>query len=142
MQAESPSNLLYPRGVADRTKVGLKDTPDVLVNGPRQCGKTTVARTLLQTDRPYVTLDDETTLLSAKTDPVGFIHPIDTAILDEVQRAPELLRAIKQAVDNDRRPCRFLLTGSANIPALLTISRQFGWADGGRYLVASRFRPR
>jgi predicted AAA+ superfamily ATPase len=122
LKAESPFDLLYPRGVAERIRIALEDTPVVLVNGPRQCGKTTLARTLLQTDRPYFTLDDETTLLSAKADPVGFIRQIDTGILDEVQRAPELLRAIKQSVDNDRRPGRFLLTGSANILALPTIS--------------------
>jgi predicted AAA+ superfamily ATPase len=57
--------------------------------------------------------------------PVGFIRQIDTAILDEVQRAPELLRAIKSTVDNDRRPGRFLLTGSANILALPTVSESF-----------------
>ncbi|WP_421578262.1 AAA family ATPase [Shinella sp. M31] len=74
MKGESPSNLLYPRGAAERIRVALKDTPVVLVNGPRRCGKTILARTLLQTDRPYFTLDDETTLLSAKTDPVGFVH--------------------------------------------------------------------
>jgi predicted AAA+ superfamily ATPase len=122
LKAENPSNLFYPRGVAERIRIALKDTPVVLVNGPRQCGKTTLARTLLQADRSYFTLDDDTTLLSAKADPVGFIRQIDTAILDEVQRAPELLRAIKQAVDNDRRPGRFLLTGSANILALPTVS--------------------
>lgn len=122
MKGEVRSDLLYPRGAADRIRVALEDTPVVLVNGPRQCGKTTLARTLLQTDRPYFTLNDETSLLSAKTDSVRFVRQIDTAIIDGVQRAPELLRAIKQAVDNDRRPGRFLLTGSANILALPTIS--------------------
>ncbi|EJC85343.1 putative ATPase (AAA+ superfamily) [Rhizobium leguminosarum bv. trifolii WSM2297] len=114
--------MLYPRGATDRIRIALKDTPVVLINGPRQCGKTTLARTLLQSDRPYFTFDDETTLLSARTDPVGFIRQIDTAILDEVQRVPEILRAIKLAVDDDRRPGRFLLTGSANILALPTVS--------------------
>src|SRR5690606_28696352 len=79
-------------------------------------------RSLFKSERPYFTLDDDTTLASAKTDPVGFIRQIDTAILDEVQRAPDLLRAIKGAVDNVRRPGRFLLTGSANILALPTVS--------------------
>lgn len=71
---------------------------------------------------PYFALDDETTLLSAKTDPVGFVRQIDTAIIDEVQRAPELLRAIKQAAEQRSAAGRFLLTGSANILALPTIS--------------------
>lgn len=118
MPAENPSKGLYPRGASERVLAALTDTPVVLVNGPRQCGKTTLVRSLFQAERPYYTLDDETTLGSAKADPVGFIRQIDTAILDEVQRAPELLRAIKGAVDTDRRPGRFLLTGSANVLAL------------------------
>lgn len=79
-------------------------------------------RLMFGDERPYYTLDDETTQASAKADPVGFIRQIDTAILDEVQRAPELLRAIKNMVDNDRRPGRVLLTGSSNILALPTVS--------------------
>jgi uncharacterized protein len=66
----------------------MTDTPVVLVNEPRQCGKTTLVRSLLKSDRPYFTLDDDTTLASAKADPVGFIRQIDMAILDEVQWAP------------------------------------------------------
>ncbi len=122
MISNNKADLLFPRGASQRVAIAMTDTPVVLVNGPRQCGKTTLVRSLLKTDRPYFTLDDDTTLASAKTDPVGFIRQIDTAILDEVQRAPELLRAIKSAVDNDRRPGRFLLTGSANILALPTVS--------------------
>lgn len=117
-----PADPLYPRGVASRVRIAMGDTPVVLVNGPRQCGKTTLVRSMFGSERAYFTLDDETTLASAKTDPIGFIRQIDTAILDEVQRAPELLRAIKSTVDNDRRPGRFLLTGSANILALPTVS--------------------
>ena len=113
---------LFPRGASARVATAMTDTPVVLVNGPRQCGKTTLVRSLFHGERPYFTLDDDTTLASAKTDPIGFIRQIDTATLDEVQRAPELLRAIKGAVDNDRRPGRFLLTGSANILALPTVS--------------------
>lgn len=122
MQSKPPSDPLYPRGASERVRTALADTPVVLVNGPRQCGKTTLVRSLLQYERPYFTLDDDTTLASAKADPIGFIRQIDTAILDEVQRAPELLRAIKGVVDEDRRPGRFLLTGSANILALPTAS--------------------
>lgn len=117
-----PADQLYPRGTASRVQTAMSDTPVILVNGPRQCGKTTLVRSLLGAERPYFTLDDETTLASAKADPTGFVRQIDTAILDEVQRAPELLRAIKSAVDSDRRPGRFLLTGSANILALPTVS--------------------
>jgi predicted AAA+ superfamily ATPase len=100
----------------------LKDTPAVMVIGPRQCGKTTLARELIHGERPYLTLDNQTTRLAAQTDPTGMIRDLDRAIIDEVQLAPDLLRAIKESIDNDRRPGRFLLTGSANILTLPKIS--------------------
>lgn len=62
-----------------------------------------------------MTLDGDTVLEAARGDPAGFVRGFDLVTIDEVQRAPELLRAIKRSVDNDRRPGRFLLTGSANI---------------------------
>lgn len=70
----------------------------------------------------YLTLDDELTLLSAREDPVGMIRSLDRAVIDEIQRAPQLLLAIKKSVDEDRRPGRFLLTGSANLMALPTVA--------------------
>ena len=70
----------------------------------------------------YLTLDDELTLLSAHEDPVGLIRSLDRAVIDEIQRAPQLLLAIKKSVDEDRRPGRFLLTGSANLMALPTVA--------------------
>jgi uncharacterized protein len=70
---------------------------------------------LITGKRDYFTLDDAATREAARTDPTGFIRDMDHAIIDEIQRAPELLLAIKQSVDQDRRPGRFLLTGSANI---------------------------
>jgi predicted AAA+ superfamily ATPase len=100
----------------------MADTPVVLVNGPRQCGKTTLVRTLTGPDRTYLTLDDDTTLNSVRADPTGFIRDIEEATIDEVQRAPDLLRAIKRSVDEDRRPGRFLLTGSANILTIPTVA--------------------
>jgi predicted AAA+ superfamily ATPase len=67
---------------------------------------------------PFLTLDDTTTRTGAIADPVSFIRGLDRAVIDEVQRAPELLLAIKASVDADRRPGRFLLTGSANLMTL------------------------
>ena len=97
----------------------LQDTPAVLVNGPRQCGKTTLVRTLAQQKgMDYLSLDDPNLLQTVKADPVGFTQRIDRAVIDEVQRAPDLLLALKASIDNDRRPGRFLLTGSANLMAL------------------------
>jgi predicted AAA+ superfamily ATPase len=111
---------LYPRFATARVHRALLDTPVVLINGPRQCGKTTLVKDLVGGRRTYLTLDDETTLAAAQTDPTSFIRNLDRVSIDEVQRAPELLRAIKRAVDQDRRPGRFLLTGSAD---LLSIPR-------------------
>lgn len=68
--------------------------------------------------RAYLTLDDQTTLEAARTDPVAFVRGLDLAIIDEVQRVPELMLAIKKAIDDDYRPGRFLLTGSANVMTL------------------------
>jgi len=115
-----PRNQLHPRFVAELIDIALADTPVVLIAGPRQCGKTTLIRDLVSGSRAFLTLDDETVLASALSDPAGLLRGINKAAIDEVQRAPDLLRAIKRAVDEDRRPGRFLLTGSAN---LLTVPR-------------------
>ncbi len=105
----------YPRNVLRTLKLALTDTPVVALLGPRQSGKSTLVRTLTP-ERAYVTLDEEPMLRSAREDPVGFIAALPARVtLDEVQRAPSLLLAIKAAVDRDRRPGRFLLTGSANL---------------------------
>jgi predicted AAA+ superfamily ATPase len=97
--------------------IALKDTPVVLVNGARQTGKTTLVRAAAKVKgSTYVTLDDHGTLQAALNDPPGFIQGLGRyAVIDEVQNAPNLFRAIKASVDRDRRPGRFLLTGSANV---------------------------
>ncbi|MBN8493390.1 MAG: ATP-binding protein [Burkholderiales bacterium] len=105
----------YRRLLAARLHEALRDTPVVCLLGPRQCGKTTLARTL-EPDYAYLSLDDEATLAFARSDPTGFVLALpDKAVLDEVQRVPELLRAIKLSVDGNRKPGRFVLTGSANL---------------------------
>lgn len=96
----------------------LADTPVALVVGPRRAGKTTLARSLGDPGRTYLTLDDQTTLDAARADPAGFIRGLDRATIDEIQRAPDLLLAIKKSVDENERPGRFLLTGSANVLTL------------------------
>ncbi|MSQ72202.1 MAG: ATP-binding protein [Betaproteobacteria bacterium] len=105
----------YPRNVRRALKLALSDTPVVALLGPRQSGKSTLVRTLTP-ERAYVTLDEEPMLRTAREDPVGFIAALPGRVtLDEIQRAPGLLLAIKAAVDSDRRPGRFLLTGSADL---------------------------
>jgi hypothetical protein len=95
----------------------------VLIAGPRQAGKTTLVRRIAaQHHLHYLTLDDEVTLVAAREDPVGLLRDRDYVVLDEVQRAPTLLSAIKKTIDEDRRPGRFLLTGSANLMALPTVA--------------------
>ena len=112
----------YPRLIEPRIAEAMKDTPVVLLAGPRQAGKTTLVRQMAASGLRYLTLDDALTLLSAREDPVGFIRSLDRAVIDEIQRAPHLLLAIKKSVDEDRRPGRFLLTGSANLMALPTVA--------------------
>lgn len=107
----------FARKLTHHIEVAMQDTPVVLINGPRQSGKTTLAKEYAPS-LPYYTLDDDNILNAAKQDPVGFISRIDRAIIDEIQRAPELLRAIKHSVDENRQPGRFLLTGSANLLSL------------------------
>jgi predicted AAA+ superfamily ATPase len=113
---------LYPRFAAAPAAAALADTPVVMVIGPRQCGKTTLVRSLVKGRREFLTMDDDTLLASARSDPAGLVRGLAKATIDEVQRAPELLRAIKRRVDEDRRPGLFLLTGSANLLTLPQIS--------------------
>ena len=113
---------LVPRHIEPRIEEAMGDTPVVLLAGPRQAGKTTLVRQIAGSETRYLTLDDELTLLSAQEDPVGMIRSLDRAVIDEIQRAPALLLAIKKSVDEDRRPGRFLLTGSANLMALPTVA--------------------
>ena len=113
------STPLYPRRLESRIAEAMADTPVVLLAGPRQAGKTTLVRQMSAgAGMRYLTLDDELTLMSARDDPVGMIRSLDRAVIDEIQRAPQLLLAIKKSVDEDRRPGRFLLTGSANLMAV------------------------
>ena len=94
----------------------------VCVVGPRQSGKTTLVQHLAP-DRAFFSLDESNYYQTAVLDPSGFIAALpDAATVDEVQRVPALLHAIKHAVDRDRRPGRFLLTGSANLLLVPTVA--------------------
>ena len=107
---------MFPRFSARLVREALADTPVVFVMGARQVGKTTLVQDLIDDSWEYITFDDIAQAEVARADPIGFIRnlPAGRIALDEVQRVPETLLAIKQAVDEDRTPGRFLLTGSAN----------------------------
>jgi len=89
----------------------------VLIHGPRQCGKTTLARAVGDAaGYSYISFDDDVLRASVLADPVGFVSDLpEKVVLDEIQRIPELFTALKVTVDRDRRPGRFILTGSANV---------------------------
>jgi predicted AAA+ superfamily ATPase len=112
----------YPRFLDAPLRAALADTPVVMVTGPRQAGKTTLVREIAGAGWEYRTLDDAAVLEAARRDPVGFVRAVDRLAIDEIQRAPDLLLAIKKSVDEDRRPGRFILTGSANVMTLPTVS--------------------
>lgn len=115
---------MFRRFSEDLIQTAMSDTPVVLLNGARQTGKTTLVQLIAGKlkQSTYLTLDDASTLSAAAHDPRGFIEGLaGTMIIDEVQKAPALFPAIKLTVDRDRRPGRFLLTGSANVMTLPTL---------------------
>ena len=100
----------------------LKIRRVLLLSGSRQCGKTTLAKDIAIPPHLYRTLDDITLLETARIDPHGFVkHADNLMVIDEIQKAPLLLQAIKMDVDIHQNPGRFLLTGSANIEAIPTV---------------------
>lgn len=132
----------------------MADTPVVLLNGARQTGKTTLAQAMAAgSGGQFFTLDDSATLSLAAGDPAGFIRNLTGPIvLDEIQKVPDLFPAIKLAVDKDRQPGRFLLTGSANVMTLPRLSESlagrmeiiplFPFSAGELAGIAEGFLPR
>ena len=109
--------VIYPRHIELRLKKALKDSPVVLIQGSRQCGKTTLAQAIERsTDYKYLTFDDENIRIQAVEDPLNFVNSLpERVILDEAQRAPEIFPSIKLSVDRNRTAGRFILTGSVNL---------------------------
>ena len=113
---------ILPRALSSAIRVALADTPVVCLVGPRQSGKTTLAQ-LLDPGRRFFSLDNLDYRRTAQDDPDGFVAELPEFVaIDEIQKAPDLLSAIKISVDSNRRPGRFLLTGSANLMQIPTVS--------------------
>ena len=132
---------LYPRPIERQLIEALEDSPVVLIHGPRQCGKTTLAQMVcapamlpglpglpethgqkaspdepFRRDYLYLSFDDFGIRAAAEADPMGFVANLpERVILDEIQHVPELFGALKLEVDRRRLPGRFLLAGSANV---------------------------
>jgi uncharacterized protein len=109
------SQALFPPFAAEVVTAALKNNAGSHGHRSRQSGKITLVRDLVTNHREFVTMDDDTARAPARSDPTGLVRGLDQTTIDEVQRVPDLLRPIKKSVHEDRRPGRFLLTGSANI---------------------------
>lgn len=106
---------MLKRSLEGPLRAALADTPVVMLVGARQAGKSTLAAAMTPTgEADYLSFDDPVVLASARADPAAFVAGLGDVVLDEVQRVPEIFLPIKVAVDKDRKPGRFLLTGSAN----------------------------
>ena len=116
---------MIQRKISKPLQDSLETSPVVLLQGPRQSGKTTLVRDFIAqaTPRRYMTFDDLPTLAAARNDPQGFIRGLQgPVIIDEVQRVPDVALAIKAEVDREKTPGRFLLTGSARALVLPQLS--------------------
>ena len=114
---------MIPRAAYSLVRQLLAGFPVVTITGPRQSGKTTLARSIFA-DRPYRSLEDPDLRALAVEDPRGFLATLpDGGVLDEVQRAPDLLSYLQSHVDEDRRMGRFLLTGSQQFGLMSGISQ-------------------
>jgi len=108
-----------PRAIARLVADSLAEMPVVVITGLRQSGKSTFLQNeKALASRRYITFDDFAQLAAARNDPEGLIRSDEPLTIDEAQKCPELLTAIKREVDRSRRPGRFLLSGSANFSLL------------------------
>jgi predicted AAA+ superfamily ATPase len=115
----------YPRNISKSIQDIIARAPVLLLNGARQTGKSTIVEAIgkIPPGIDYITLDDPLRLLSASRSPNNFISDLpERVIIDEIQRAPEIFLAIKRSIDGNRKPGRFILTGSANVLVLPKIS--------------------
>ena len=115
-------NTVLPRLVGPSLEERLDVMPAVVVTGARQTGKSTLVRELTPGPRRYFSLDDLDVVDAARRDPEVLVGGSEPVTLDEVQREPHLLLAVKRAIDRQRKPGRFLLTGSANLLLMRQVS--------------------
>jgi predicted AAA+ superfamily ATPase len=108
---------LLRRNISPWVRDLLGASPVVVIEGARQVGKSTLASMLADAGMVFTTMDDDVVRAFARDDPVGFLQSAgsECLVVDEIQRCPELILPLKMEVDRDRRPGRFLLTGSANL---------------------------
>ena len=129
--AASPAPLI-PRSIVRAARQRLAGFPVLTITGPRQSGKTTLAR-MLRPKMPYFSLEDPDTRAFALEDARGFLRQCeDGAILDEVQRAPALLSYLQGVVDADPRSGRFILTGSSKFDLLASVTQSLAGRRGRR----------
>jgi hypothetical protein len=121
---------LLPRFLTDAVERVSRTMPVVVVTGARQTGKSTLVSELLPGRRPYYSLDDLDIREQAERMPDELVGRSGTLVLDEVQRVPHLLHAVKRAVDRDRRPGRLILTGSANLLLMRSVSESLAGRAG------------
>ena len=114
---------MLQRGLLSPLRQALKYSPAVLLSGARQSGKSTLVQSVSGSERTYVTFDQDEHRVAAAANPSGFVAGLaGNVVLDEIQRVPELFSSLKLAIDRDRKPGRFLLTGSANVLLLPRLS--------------------
>jgi uncharacterized protein len=130
-----------PREIAPRVRAALRSLPVAVLTGLRQAGKTTFLRQdPALRGRRYLSLDDFATLEAARRDPRALLSGDEPLTIDEAQKCPELLVAVKQAVDREREPGRFVLSGSANLALLSGVSESL--AGRAIYLTLPPFTRR
>jgi len=115
--------MYFPRSIAFELQTAARRSPIVTLVGPRQSGKTTLARKTFP-DKPYLSLENPDTRAYAVEDPRGFLADIESgAILDEFQRVPDLISYLQGMVDENPEPGRFILTGSQHFLMMETVSQ-------------------
>ncbi len=130
---------LIDRDLAAALRERLRHYPVVTVTGPRQSGKTTLCRTLFR-DRPYISLEGMDMRAYAREDPRGFIDEYrGGAVIDEVQRAPDLTSYLQEEVDRDPMPGRFVLTGSQHFGLSEAVSQSLAGRVGVLHLLPPGF---